>query len=95
MSNYRHFCPEWDFLEIDADSSEFEACICDIDSDGRGPEFHPGDRVLVRPNGLKATIVKQLLHYDYPESFWGNVELLYDDGAKGTSMCWQVMKVEE
>ena len=67
---------------------------CGIDSDSRGPEFHSGDRVLVIPNGMTATVVKQLLHFDYPESFWGNVELLYDDGVTGTSMCWQLKKVE-
>lgn len=94
MSNYKHFCPEYDFLEIDADSPEFENCICSIDSEGRGPEFHSGDRVLVMPNGMVATVVKQLLHFDYPESFWGNVELLYDDGVTGTSMCWQLKKVD-
>ena len=27
-NNSRHECPEWDFLEIDSDSSEFEVCLC-------------------------------------------------------------------
>ena len=26
--NKQHFCPEWDFLEIDENSPEFEACLC-------------------------------------------------------------------
>jgi hypothetical protein len=24
----RHECPEWDFMEIDKDSPEFDACLC-------------------------------------------------------------------
>ena len=95
MSNYKHFCIEWDFMEIDADSVEYEACLCQIDSEGRGPKFHKGDRVLVLPNKMMATVVKQTLHYDGPESFWGNVELEYDDGVKGISNCWQLENVNE
>ena len=25
---YRHYCPEWDFMPIDETSAEFEACLC-------------------------------------------------------------------
>lgn len=94
MSNYKHFCPEWDFLEIDADSPEYEACICEIDSCGRGPEYHNGDSVLVRPNGMKATVVRQIKHYDGSESFWGDLELVYDDGVKGRSNSWQCERIK-
>ena len=93
MVNYKHYCPEYDFLEIDADSPEYENCICQIDSNGRGPEYHKGDRVLVKPNKLQATVIRQILTYDYPESFWGNVELLYDDGVTGVSNNWQLKKL--
>lgn len=93
MPNYRHFCKEWDFLEIDQDDPEYEACICNIDSDGLGPKFISGDRVYVGPNGMEATVIKQELSYDGPESFWGNVQLLYDDGIKGVSNSWQVKKI--
>ena len=93
MPNYRHFCKEWDFLDIDQDDPEFDACICKIDSDGRGPKFVSGDRVLVGPSGMEATVIKQELSYDGPESFWGNVQLLYDDGIKGVSNSWQVKKI--
>ena len=91
--NYRHYCPEYDFLEIDADSPEYENCICEIDSNGRGPEYRKGDRVLVKPNNLQATVIRQLLTFDYPESLWGNVELLYDDGVTGVSNNWQLKKL--
>ena len=80
-------------MEIDQDDPEYEACICKIDSDGRGPKFRSGDRVLVGPNGMEATVIKQELSYDGPESFWGNVQLLYDDGIKGVSNSWQVKKI--
>lgn len=93
--NYRHFCPEWDFLEIYADSPEYEACICEIDSEGRGPKFHRGDRVFVGPLKMEATVIRQVKHYDGPESFWGNLELVYDDGVKGHSNCWQCERIEE
>lgn len=82
-------------MEIDADAPEYESCCCDIDSDGRGPKFHPGDRVYVHPMKQNATVIRQVLHYDGPESHWGNVELQYDDGIRGTSHGWQVQKVNE
>jgi len=94
MTNYRHYCKEWDFLEIDADSPEYEACICDIESDGRGPLYISGERVYVHPLRQEATVIRQLKHYDYPDEFWGNVELQYDDGIKGISHCWQIEKVK-
>lgn len=50
-------------------------------------------RVLVLPNKMKATVIRQVLHYDMNESFWGNLELVYDDGVKGTCNCWQVEKL--
>ena len=93
MPNYKHYCIEWDFLQIDADSPEYECCLCNIDSDGRGPEYKKGDRVYVKPLKMEATVVKQILSYDYPESFWGNVELEYDDGVTGISNSWQIEKI--
>jgi len=80
-------------MEIDQDDPEFDACICEIDSDGRGPEFHTGDRVYVHPMRQEATVIRQTLQFDYPESFWGNLVLQYDDGIRGTSHSWQVKKV--
>lgn len=90
---YKHYCKEWDFLEIDADSPEYEACICEIDSDGKGPAYKQGDRVYVLPCGVEATVIRQVLHHDGPEAFWGNLELQYDDGKKGMANSWQCSKV--
>lgn len=64
------------------------------DSNGKPPKFYPGDRVRVLPNGLSATVIRQVLHYDMNESFWGNLELMYDDGQKGTCHSWQVKRIE-
>jgi len=63
------------------------------DSEGNGPKFIAGDRVYVLPEKMEATVIRQILHYDYPEKFWGNVELQYDDGVKGTSHSWQIKKI--
>ena len=63
------------------------------DSNGKGPQFVAGDRVYVGPTKMEATVMRQILHYDGPETFWGNVELEYDDGVKGTSNSWQVKKL--
>ena len=65
------------------------------DSEGNPPKFYSGDRVVVLPNKMKATVIRQVLHYDMNESFWGNLELVYDDGVKGTSHCWQVERLDE
>lgn len=29
----KHCCPEWDYLEIDETMPEWEACLCNLDSD--------------------------------------------------------------
>lgn len=94
MPNYRHYCPDWDFLEIDADDPEIDGCNCIIDSDGRGPKFYGGDRVFVGPANEEAMVIMQYLHYDGPDSFWGNVQVEYDDGEKRVCHSWQLEKVE-
>lgn len=66
-----------------------------FDSEGNPPKFVKGDRVVVLPNKMEATVVRQVLHYDMNESFWGNLELMYDDGITGTSNSWQVKRIEE
>lgn len=67
----------------------------EYDSTGNSPKFVKGDKVLVLPNNMKATVMRQLLHYDLDESFWGNLELMYEDGIIGTSHCWQVERIKE
>lgn len=65
----------------------------ELDTDGNPPSFLPGDRVLCLPNKMEATVIIQVLHYDLGETFWGNLELLYADGVKGTANCWQCQKL--
>ena len=66
------------------------------DSDGNGPMWKSGDRVWVAPLKMEATVIKQCLSYDGPDyCFWGNVELQYDDGVKGVSNNWQIMRVNK
>lgn len=57
------------------------------------PPFKSGERVYVLPLKMEATVIRQQKCYDYPDEFWGNVELLYDDGIKGTSNSWQLKKL--
>lgn len=42
----------------------------EYDSNGKAPQFLPGDRVYVHPLKVHATVIKQNLSWDYPESFW-------------------------
>ena len=63
------------------------------DSTGKDATYKPGDRVYVAPLKLQATVIRQILHHDMNESFWGNLELQYDDGTKGISNSWQCSKV--
>ena len=67
----------------------------EVDSNGNGPMWRPGDRVWIAPLKMEATVIQQRLSYDGEESFWGNVELQYDDGVKGISNNWQIMKVNK
>lgn len=57
--------------------------------------WRAGDRVWVAPLKMEATVIQQRLSYDGDESFWGNVELQYDDGVKGVSNNWQLAKVNK
>jgi hypothetical protein len=63
------------------------------DSKGRVPQWQPGQRVWIACLGMQATVIQQTLSWDYPESFWGNVQLQYDDGVQGTSNSWQLSRV--
>lgn len=63
------------------------------DSKGNGPMWQSGDRVWVASLKMEATVIQQRLSYDGDESFWGNVELEYDDGVKGVSNSWQIMRI--
>lgn len=65
------------------------------DSNGYFPDWYPGDRVWVAPLKMEATVIEQILTWDYPESFWGNVRLRYDDGVEGISNNWQLVIINK
>lgn len=68
----------------------------EIDSEGNGPDFIIGDEVRLLSNDeLTATVIRQTLHYDGPETFWGNVLLKFKDGSTGIAHCWQCAKVDQ
>ena len=95
MALYKHLCPDWDFKLIDDECEEFNQCTCKIDSSGQTAKFTSGTRVLVLPNQMVATVIKQWLNYDGTESFWGNVLVKYDDGIRGTCNSWQLQYLEQ
>ena len=64
-----------------------------VDSNGHGPSWRQGERAWVAPLRMEATVIEQLMSYDYPECFWGNVSLQYDDGTKGVSNSWQLVRI--
>jgi hypothetical protein len=65
----------------------------DEEEDIGEPEFKEGDRVWVAPLSMEATVIRQRKSYDGPDVFWGNVEVVFDDGMKGLSNSWQLMKL--
>jgi len=76
-------------------SGEAMTQIANVDSQGQPAKFLPGARVFVLVNGMMATVVRQYLHYDGPENFWGNVLLRYDDGITGISNSWQLKHLDD
>lgn len=88
------------FQELEKSNDRYEDSLTlkyhlGLDMYGAPPKFVSGDRVIVPCNGLTATVIKQTLRYDGPDFFWGNVELIYDDGVKGVSNSWQIRKINE
>lgn len=60
------------------------------DSEGRLASFVKGDKIFVMPAKMKATVIRQILHHDMGETFWGNLEVEYEDGIRGICHSWQV-----
>jgi hypothetical protein len=34
MNNFRHHCPDWDFMQIDRHDAEFTSCMCNFSDIG-------------------------------------------------------------
>jgi hypothetical protein len=65
----------------------------ELDSHGSPAKFKAGDLVFVHPLNITARVIRQQRCYDYPDWFWGNVELMYDDGVTGISNSWQIENI--
>jgi len=94
-SDYTRLADENDRLKRRINDLKIRLDREERDSEGKTRRWFIGDRVFVGPNGMIATVVKQHLHYDGCESFFGNVSLMYDDGVKGTSHSWQLKDPDE
>lgn len=66
-----------------------------LDSNGKPADFTFGDRVLLIPHNIQATVVSQTLHYDSGETFWGNLNIIDDEHNAITCHCWQVHRIEQ
>lgn len=66
----------------------------ELDSNGNPAPLQPGDRVVFIPWKIEGTVIKQTLHYDCDETFWGNLKLMMDNGNRVECNCWQTKKVE-
>jgi hypothetical protein len=67
----------------------------ELDCYGRPPSFIKDERVWVPCVKMHATVIEQMMCYDYPEYFWGNVKVMFDDGVPGTCNSWQLVKLDE
>jgi hypothetical protein len=56
--NYRHFCPDWDYMEIDETSPEFACCTCFylIETKTREKERREALRVLAMFNSIRSIV---------------------------------------
>ena len=64
-----------------------------LDSEGRRPEWQPGQQAWFAKLGQEVTVIEQVLHYEYPRTYWGNVRLQYHDGRQGVANSWQLSTI--
>ena len=64
-----------------------------LDSEGNPSPYPPGTRVVFLPDKREGSVIKQTLHYDCGEEFWGNLLVQMDDGMKLHCNCWQTRKL--
>ena len=56
------------------------------------PEFKAGDKATFLPLKVEVEVVRQILHYDMGDEFYGNVVVKHD-GKEHTVNCWQLRKL--
>ena len=72
----RHYCPEWDFLEITKDDPEFEACLC----------FSQKPDAWVADVGEPPTEEEKQEHITDGSTCWCGPETNYTDPETGASV---------
>ena len=72
----RHYCPEWDFLEITKDDPEFEACLC----------FSQKPDAWVADVGEPPTEDEKQEHITDGSTCWCGPETNYTDPETGASV---------
>ena len=72
----RHYCPEWDFLEITKDDPEFEACLC----------FSQKPDAWVADVGEPPTEEEKQEHITDGSTCWCGPETNYTDSETGASV---------
>ena len=64
-----------------------------LDTSGRKPDWHKGQKVWFSSLEQEASVVEQILLYDYASSYWGDVILEYNDGTIGAAHSWQLSRI--
>jgi len=72
----RHYCPEWDFLEITKDDPEFKACLC----------FSQKPDAWVADVGEPPTEEEKQEHITDGSTCWCGPETNYTDPETGASV---------
>jgi hypothetical protein len=65
-----------------------------LDSYGNPSPYKARDRVVFLPTGDIMTVVRQVLHYDCGETFWGDLVVVDSDGNEFRVNCWQCSPVQ-
>jgi hypothetical protein len=65
------------------------------DTRGHKPEWQPGEKVWVSNLRQEATVVEQILIYDYADSYWGEVIVEYANSKLGAANSWQLSRIVE
>lgn len=63
------------------------------DTRGRRPDWQPGEKVWINNIRQEATVVEQVLVYDYADSYWGDVILEYANSTLGAANSWQLSRI--
>lgn len=80
--------------ELEIKQKAFASTIL-MDDEGKEAKFKNGDKVYFIPTKEYCTIVKQILSYDWGNSFWGDVIIKFENGETIECNNWQICFAEE